>query len=138
MTKTQSSPSVTAGSTAHYLAMRIAFVRTLAHRVASFPAAGHVAVNDRVNAISLAPLEDFRRDSDLFGTSVHAVETQRLIERALELGLQTRDAEMNLARLLPDLADSSIELDQVLARATVGSVVDRVQFNPSFYRQGAP
>ena len=42
------------------------FVRTLAHRIAAFPAAGHAAVKERVNAISLAPLEDFRRDSDLF------------------------------------------------------------------------
>ena len=32
-----------------------------------FPAAGLVAVKDRVNAITLAPVEDFRRDSDLFG-----------------------------------------------------------------------
>ena len=43
------------------------FVRSLAHRVATFPAAGLVAVKDRVNAIALAPAEDFRRDSDLFG-----------------------------------------------------------------------
>ena len=31
------------------------FVTRLAHRIAAFPAAGHVAVKDRVNAISLAP-----------------------------------------------------------------------------------
>ena len=42
------------------------FVRSLAHRIAGFPAAGHVAVKERVNAIALAPAEDFRRDSDLF------------------------------------------------------------------------
>ncbi len=42
------------------------FVRSLAHRIARFPAAGHVVVKDRVNAIALAPAEDFRRDSDLF------------------------------------------------------------------------
>src|SRR5262249_13179360 len=39
------------------------FVTALAHRIASFPASGHVAVKERVNAISLAPVEDFRRDS---------------------------------------------------------------------------
>src|SRR5262249_7245663 len=44
-----------------------AFVTRLAHRIAAFPAAGHVAVKDRVNAISLAPAEDFRQDSDRFG-----------------------------------------------------------------------
>src|SRR3954447_23330687 len=31
------------------------FVTALAHRVAAFPAAGHAAVKERVNAISLAP-----------------------------------------------------------------------------------
>ena len=35
---------------------------------------GHVAVKDRVNAITLAPAEDFRRDSDLFGEAVRAPE----------------------------------------------------------------
>jgi len=56
------------------------FVRALAHRIASFPAEGHVAVKQRVNAISLAPLEDIRRDSDLFPDSVGNAETQRLIK----------------------------------------------------------
>src|SRR5215468_736302 len=42
------------------------FVRSLAHRIAAFPVAGQVAVKERVNAIALAPIEDFRRDSDLF------------------------------------------------------------------------
>ena len=56
------------------------FVTRLAHRIASFPAAGHVAVKARVNAISLASAEDFRRDSDLFGDGARDTETQRLIE----------------------------------------------------------
>jgi enoyl-CoA hydratase/carnithine racemase len=34
------------------------FVSSLAHRVAGFPAAGHVAVKTRVNAIALAPAEE--------------------------------------------------------------------------------
>jgi enoyl-CoA hydratase/carnithine racemase len=46
------------------------FVHALAHRIAEFPAAGHAAVKDRVNAIALAPADDFRRDSDLFGEGV--------------------------------------------------------------------
>jgi enoyl-CoA hydratase/carnithine racemase len=54
------------------------FVRALAHRIAASPAAGHAAVKDRVNAISPAPLEDFRRDSDRFRESVGSAETQRL------------------------------------------------------------
>ena len=67
------------------------FVRTLAHRIARFPAAGQAAIKDRVNAISLAPPEDFRRDSDLFARQVGNAETQRLIHAAMERGLQTRD-----------------------------------------------
>jgi enoyl-CoA hydratase/carnithine racemase len=39
------------------------FVSTLAHRIARFPAAGQVAVKERVNAIALAPADEFRRDS---------------------------------------------------------------------------
>jgi enoyl-CoA hydratase/carnithine racemase len=76
------------------------FVRALAHRIAAFPAAGQAAVKDRVNAISLAPLEDFRRDSDLFRESVGSAETQRLIQVGMKRGFQTRGAEMALGRWL--------------------------------------
>ena len=81
------------------------FVRSLAHRIAGFLAAGHVAVKDRVNAIALAPAEDFRRDSDLFGEGVRNPEAQSRIRAAMKRGFQTRDAEMALARMVDDLAD---------------------------------
>ena len=78
------------------------FVRSLAHRIAGFPAAGRVAVKERVNAIALAPAEAFRRDSDLFGEGVRDPEAQSRIGAAMKHGLQTRDAEMALARMLAD------------------------------------
>lgn len=81
------------------------FVSSLAHRIAKFPAAGHAAVKDRVNAIALAPAEDFRRDSDLFGEGVRNPEAQRRIATAIQRGFQTRDAELALAPMLDDLAD---------------------------------
>src|SRR6185369_3169528 len=42
------------------------FVRSLALRIAGFPRAAHAAIKERVNAIALAPVEGFRRDSELF------------------------------------------------------------------------
>ena len=81
------------------------FVRSLANRIAKFPTAGHVAVKDRVNAIALAPAEDFRRDSDLFSEGVRNPEAQSRIQAAMKRGFQTRNAEMDLTRMLGDLAD---------------------------------
>jgi enoyl-CoA hydratase/carnithine racemase len=82
------------------------FVSALAHRIASFPAAGHILVKERVNAIALAPVTDFRRDSDLFGEAVRAPEAQRRIAAAMKHGLQTRDGELALGRMLGDLPDT--------------------------------
>ncbi|HKA43945.1 MAG TPA: enoyl-CoA hydratase/isomerase family protein [Burkholderiales bacterium] len=81
------------------------FVRSLAHRIAGFPAAGRVLVKERVNAIALAPAEDFRRDSDLFAEVVRSPEAQRQIKAAFKRGFQTREAEMSLGKLLGELSD---------------------------------
>ena len=81
-----------------------AFVRSLAHRIAGFPSAGRVAVKERVNAITLASVEDFRRDSDLFGEAVRSPEAQLRIQAAMKRGFQTRGAELNLAPMLGELA----------------------------------
>jgi enoyl-CoA hydratase/carnithine racemase len=79
------------------------FVKSLAHRIAGFPAAGQWVVKDRVNAIALAPVDDFRRDSELFGEEVRSPEVQRRIAAAMKQGLQTRDREIDLGRVLGDL-----------------------------------
>jgi enoyl-CoA hydratase/carnithine racemase len=79
------------------------FVRLLAHRIARFPAAGHVALKDRVNAIALAPADDFRRDSDLFLECGRTPDAQRRTQAAMTRGLQTRDAEMALSVMVGSL-----------------------------------
>jgi enoyl-CoA hydratase/carnithine racemase len=76
------------------------FVSALAQRIAGFPAAGLAAVKDRVNAIALAPADDFRRDSDLFAAGVQAPEAQARIQAAMRRGLQTREAELDFDRVL--------------------------------------
>ena len=81
------------------------FVRSLAHRIAKFPAAGVVTIKDRVKAIALSSVEDFRRDSDLFGEGARNPEAQSRFQAALNRGFQTRNAEMDLAGLLGELAD---------------------------------
>jgi enoyl-CoA hydratase/carnithine racemase len=79
------------------------FVGALAQRIAGFPAAAHAVVKERVNAIALAPVEDFKRDSDLFAEMVRAPEAQERIAAATKRGLQTPDGEMTLGRELGDL-----------------------------------
>ncbi len=79
------------------------FVGALAGRIASFPADGLAMVKGRVNAIALAPVDEFRRDSDLFAEGARSPEYQRRSEAALKRGFQTRAPELDLARWLPEL-----------------------------------
>jgi hypothetical protein len=65
-----------------------------------FPAAGHVVVKHRVNAIALAPAENIRRDSDLFIEGVQSPEFQERTQAAMKRGFQTREAEMDLEKLV--------------------------------------
>jgi len=82
------------------------FVTSLAHRIGGFPAASLATLKERVNAIALAPAADFRRDSDLFLECARSPEAQSRTRAAMKRGFQSREAEMELARMLPDLAES--------------------------------
>ncbi|UAK26270.1 enoyl-CoA hydratase/isomerase family protein [Sphingomonas nostoxanthinifaciens] len=79
------------------------FVEALAARIATLPASGARAIKDRVNAISLASVEEFRRDSDLFGEGARTPEVQQRIRTAIERGFQSRDAEIDASRILGSL-----------------------------------
>jgi enoyl-CoA hydratase/carnithine racemase len=79
------------------------FVRSLAHRIAKFPATGLAMVKERVNAIGLPPVEDIRRDSDLFLEGASSPQFQERMKAAMQQGFQTREGELNLARMLGEL-----------------------------------
>jgi enoyl-CoA hydratase/carnithine racemase len=79
------------------------FVRSLAHRIASFPAVARHALRERVNAITLAAANDFRRDSDLFGDLVRTPEAQKRTQAAMKRGFQTPDGELALGATLSEL-----------------------------------
>jgi enoyl-CoA hydratase/carnithine racemase len=80
------------------------FVAALAQRIAAFPASGQSAIKERINAVALAPVEDFRFDSDLFGTMAQDVDIQGRTKTALQRGFQTRAPEMELGKLIGELA----------------------------------
>ena len=82
------------------------FVTSLARRIARFPAAGLTMVKKRVNESALAPLEDFRLDSNLFGQLSGNAEAQDRFHAAFKRGFQTRAGELDLGRLVGDLAGS--------------------------------
>jgi len=79
------------------------FVKSLARRIVGFPGASQLTLKDRINSITLAPVEDFRRDSDLFAEGMRGSEAQGQLEAAMKHGFQTRDAEMALGSLLGEL-----------------------------------
>jgi enoyl-CoA hydratase/carnithine racemase len=81
------------------------FVASLAHRIAGFPAAALAVIKQRVNAIALAPAEELRRDSDLFLERARSPEAQGRIKDAVPRGFQTRNGELELARMLVELRD---------------------------------
>jgi enoyl-CoA hydratase/carnithine racemase len=79
------------------------FVAHLAQRIAGFPANARALIKERINAIALAPAAEFSHDSGLFPQLAGGAESQSRSRQAMARGFQTRDAEMDLPRMLPDL-----------------------------------
>ncbi len=80
------------------------FVARLARRIATFPQDGLVAIKQRINAITLASEDDFRRDSDLFAERAGTLEVQQRTRVMFDRGLQQPgDTELNMGRALGDL-----------------------------------
>jgi enoyl-CoA hydratase/carnithine racemase len=80
------------------------FIKSLAHRIAQFPAAGRAMVKERVNAIALPPVEDIRRDSDLFLHGAGTQEFQNIMRAAIKHGFQSREGELDLGKVMGDVA----------------------------------
>jgi enoyl-CoA hydratase/carnithine racemase len=81
------------------------YVTALAHRIARFPLAALLTLKARVNAITLAPEADFRRDSELFGEGFQeGGEARDRTATLMKLGLQMQsETELNLGRVLGTL-----------------------------------
>src|SRR5262249_5311825 len=80
-----------------------AFVRALAHRIANLPVAGRVVVKSRVNEIALPSVEEIRRDGGLFREGLAAPEARSRLREAMKNGMQTREGEVSLPRILGEL-----------------------------------
>jgi enoyl-CoA hydratase/carnithine racemase len=80
------------------------FVKALAHRIATLPAAGLATIKNRVNAIALASAEVMQRDADLFFEGLRQPEGVSRMDAAFKHGFQTRDAEMDFPQLLRTLS----------------------------------
>jgi hypothetical protein len=96
-------PSGTAGSIGRCRPPPWLTLASLAYRIAKFPAAALAAIKERVNAIALAPADEYRRDSDLFLERARSPEGQSRMKAAVPRGFQTRSGELELARLVADL-----------------------------------
>lgn len=76
------------------------FVEALARRIASFPAEAIALAKAAVNAAELPTREGLLEEADAFNRTLAVPEARRRMARFLELGGQTRDVELDLARLL--------------------------------------
>src|SRR5262249_16732242 len=76
------------------------FVKSLAHRIAAFPASGRATVKEIVNAICLPSVNDFRNETDLFYKGIQSSEYQDRMQGSIHRGFQKREVELDLAGML--------------------------------------
>jgi enoyl-CoA hydratase/carnithine racemase len=80
------------------------FVRALALRIASFPAAGLEAVKRRINDVALPPLSDIRTDAALFQQTISLPRAQARTKELIDGGMQQRgELERGFAKAIGDL-----------------------------------
>ncbi len=75
------------------------FVEALAHRIASFPAEALELAKESVNAAELPLAEGLVEEAYLFQRLLRTEAAQRNMRRFLELGGQTREGELEVAKL---------------------------------------
>lgn len=81
------------------------FVYHLAHRIGKFPHHSLILNKERINAITLAGEDDFRKDSELFGVAVKEPETKSRVAALMKIGFQQPGpTELNLGQVLGELS----------------------------------
>lgn len=81
-----------------------AFVEELAFRVASFPREAIALAKEAVNASELPIVQGLLEESHCFNRTLATPAAQQRMARFLEKGGQTRDVELNLQRVVEELA----------------------------------
>ncbi len=81
------------------------FVERLAYRIASFPAEAIALAKASVNATELPIVEGLIEEAHYFNQTLAAPETERRMVRFMEIGGQTREAELDLGALVEKLAE---------------------------------
>lgn len=83
------------------------FVERLAYRIASFPAEAIALAKAAVNAAELPTPEGLLEENHCFNQSVATRAARRRMAKFMELGGQTREGELDLAKFVDKLADNA-------------------------------
>ena len=80
------------------------FVERLAYRIASYPAEAIGLAKASVDAAELSTFDGLIEEAHNFSLAVATEPAQRLMKRAMALGAQTRDVELNLGEFMGELS----------------------------------